>query len=119
MISRNLGSTLLLKFLKTSNLLEDDLVVVDVGCSGGLYDALREFEPKFRAIGIDPLVNEIQRLSQSETNPKVQYLDAWIISDRDPPQPARPDDRSGAWFERSSAASAQHAADRLQQKDAT
>ncbi|MFX4462471.1 hypothetical protein ABTA61_19935, partial [Acinetobacter baumannii] len=58
--------------------LDEGLVVVDVGCSLGIEEGLRQFEPHLGGLGIDPLVAEIDRLSHTETNPKIRYQAAWI-----------------------------------------
>lgn len=52
--------------------------LIDVGCSLGLEGYWRLFADRLRAIGIDPMIEECERLQREETNPAVQYLAAWI-----------------------------------------
>ncbi|MBI1340437.1 hypothetical protein GC169_09565 [bacterium] len=75
-----------------------DVFVVDVGYSQGIDPALRQMEPALAGIGIDPLVPEIERLTQIETNPKLTYIAAFAESDRDYPDTLR---HSTNWYARS------------------
>lgn len=52
--------------------------LVDAGCSGGLAKSWRRFEPALRALGIDPVIDECERLATAETNPAVRYTPAFI-----------------------------------------
>src|SRR6478672_280161 len=50
--------------------------LVDVGCSGGIYPAWRRWRDRLSALGIDVITDEVERLSQGETNPNVHYIAA-------------------------------------------
>jgi FkbM family methyltransferase len=52
--------------------------LVDVGCSLGLEQYWRIFGKDLRATGIDPIVEECERLTREEKNPAVRYVAAWI-----------------------------------------
>ena len=54
------------------------LVLLDVGCSGGIAQFWHIFSPSLVALGIDPVVNECERLNALETNSKVRYRPAWL-----------------------------------------
>jgi hypothetical protein len=81
-------------------LLTDPVFFIDVGCSGGIDPKLRQFEPRLAGIGIDPLVAEIHRLADSEANPAISYVEAWVDSDGR----MLTTESSGYWWPRSSAA---------------
>jgi hypothetical protein len=51
--------------------------LVDVGCSGGIDRQWRRLRRVLRAIGIDPDVAEIERLTNKEKNPGITYLNAF------------------------------------------
>ena len=57
---------------------EQPLQVLDVGCSGGIFPVWRAFEPSLEALGVDPLVAEIDRLEKQEKNPAVNYISAYV-----------------------------------------
>jgi FkbM family methyltransferase len=57
---------------------EEDLFLVDVGASGGIDRAWLRLEPHLRAVGFDPLVNEVTRLNRLNTSSKITYVDAFI-----------------------------------------
>lgn len=71
-------SRLIAHLKEHTNLLDDPFVVVDVGCSMGLEPGLRQFEPNLAGLGVDPLLSEIERLSEAESNPNIHYEAAWI-----------------------------------------
>ncbi len=58
--------------------IETDLVVVDVGCSGGLHPEWRAFGDRLRAVGFDPSEAEVARLRSAETRPLVRYVAAFV-----------------------------------------
>lgn len=53
--------------------LSSPFFLLDVGCSGGIDRRWRAFGHRLRAIGFDPLVAEIERLSQDNAHPEVRY----------------------------------------------
>ncbi len=81
--------------------LDDPLVVVDVGCSNGVMPVLRQFEPHLSGLGIDPLVSEIARLAEIETNPAIAYAAAWV---QPAGKPSPPRAALRGWRTRSSSA---------------
>lgn len=54
--------------------------LVDVGVSGGLHPAWRRWDNRLNAIGVDVLIDEVERLSADETNPNIKYLSARLAS---------------------------------------
>jgi FkbM family methyltransferase len=55
------------------------LYLVDVGASGGLHPVWRLWDTMLHAVGIDPLVKEVERLRSIESNPNVGYEAALVI----------------------------------------
>lgn len=55
-----------------------EIFLLDVGASGGIDQFWNQFRPHLRAVGFDPLVNEVERLNAEEPDPKVSYEAAWI-----------------------------------------
>ena len=52
--------------------------LLDVGCSGGIEQQWRVFEPRLRALGIDASEAECRRLTACELNPDIEYLAAFV-----------------------------------------
>lgn len=52
--------------------------LIDVGCSGGIAGFWRIFGSALQALGIDPLVNECERLNQAEPNKNIRYKPAFV-----------------------------------------
>jgi len=52
--------------------------LLDVGCSGGIEEHWFAFGDRLRAIGFDPLIAEIDRLSSLNTDPGVVYEAAYV-----------------------------------------
>lgn len=52
--------------------------LLDVGASGGIDRFWRQFEPHLEALGFDPLIAEIKKLSSIETNKRVRYEAGWV-----------------------------------------
>lgn len=52
--------------------------LLDVGCSGGISQFWRIFDPSLVALGIDPVVNECERLNANEVNKNVRYRPAFV-----------------------------------------
>jgi len=66
----------LIDFLSTSGAGVPSLRLVDVGVSGGLHPAWRRWGAVLHAVGVDTLVDEVERLSSEELNPNVRYFAA-------------------------------------------
>ncbi|MCZ6799297.1 MAG: FkbM family methyltransferase [Nitrospirae bacterium] len=54
------------------------LKLLDIGCSGGISPIWRVFEPSLMALGIDPVVQECERLNAKESNSNVRYRPAFV-----------------------------------------
>jgi hypothetical protein len=52
-------------------------MLVDVGCSGGINQGFRRFGARLRAIGVDPNVAEVRRLTATETHSGISYVAAF------------------------------------------
>ncbi len=74
--------------------LTEPLVLIDVGCSGGIATPWDVFGDKIKAYGFDPAVAEIERLAKVETRPEVHYRAAFVAAPADhpvaQPQPGPP-----------------------------
>jgi FkbM family methyltransferase len=77
---------------------KDDLFLIDVGASGGIDPRWLIFRQHLRAVGFDPLVNEVRRLSTLSPSEKVSYVDAFVGAKNQavpgPPWPASDKARS-------------------------
>jgi hypothetical protein len=66
----------------TKNLIGKGLIkplsVIDVGCSGGLFEKFRQFEPLLKGLGADPLIEECSRLHAIEENPNIKYIPTFV-----------------------------------------
>lgn len=66
----------------TKNLISKKLIkpltFVDVGCSGGIFPALRNFEPLLKGAGVDPVIEECSNLHLQEENPNIKYVPIFI-----------------------------------------
>jgi hypothetical protein len=75
--------------------------LIDVGCSGGISGFWRVFEPSLKALGVDPLVREVDRLGQQETNLDIKYTASLVGLPPDHPQPMQrgdaPPTRGNPW----------------------
>ncbi len=82
----------ILAFTKMTNALvvkgafaSEPFTLMDIGCSGGISPFWRVFHPALRAIGIDPVVQECERLNSQEENSGVRYRPAFVgLSDEHP-----------------------------------
>lgn len=72
------SSALVKHVVSVGVLSESPLSVLDIGCSGGISQTWRVFEPALIAVGIDPVSAECQRLSAKEKNPAVRYVAAYV-----------------------------------------
>jgi hypothetical protein len=64
---------------------DNDFMLLDIGCSGGIDNVWRSFGSRLRALAIDPNVAEIERLKGVETHPKIRYLAAFARLPADHP----------------------------------
>ena len=55
---------------------------VDIGVSGGIPYFWNQFKPYIKAIGFDPLVNEIERLKREELYKNYEYEDSFIVANK-------------------------------------
>ncbi len=78
MDNANYDPTMLLDLVASGAFEEEPFVLVDVGCGLGLDAAWRRFGPYLHAHGLDPQVNEIERLRAEEENPNVHYHAALV-----------------------------------------
>ena len=63
----------------------DAFTLVDIGCSGGISPAWRQFGESLCALGFDPNVQEVERLRQAETLSGVSYVAAYAGLDESHP----------------------------------
>src|SRR5204862_779967 len=56
----------------------DPFVLVDVGCGLGIDSVWRSFGRHLHAFGLDPQLDEIERLAAEEENPNVRYHAALV-----------------------------------------
>ncbi|MCW8130405.1 MAG: FkbM family methyltransferase [Planctomycetota bacterium] len=57
---------------------EADVFLLDVGASGGIPQSWKAWSPHLKAIGFDPLVNEIDRLNRENADPKIEYVEGFV-----------------------------------------
>ena len=66
----------------TKNLISKKLIkpltFIDVGCSGGIFAPLRNFDPLLKGIGVDPVIEECSNLNIQEENPNIKYVPIFI-----------------------------------------
>jgi hypothetical protein len=60
------------------SLKDEDFVLVDVGCGGGLDATWRVFGDRLAAIGFDPNIDEVERLQKAEPSNKVNFKAAFV-----------------------------------------
>ncbi len=72
-----------------THLKPDRFTLVDIGCSGGINAAWREFGECLRAFGFDPNLEEINRLAEAESLSGVEYVPAFVGLPADDPGAAR------------------------------
>lgn len=75
---QNAHNHLTQSIIREGRLAQSPFELVDVGCSGGIADLWRVFEPNLVAVGIDPVVVECQRLNTVEENSAIRYLSAFV-----------------------------------------
>jgi len=57
---------------------EYPFTLLDVGCSGGIDAAWRQFGKHLRAFGFDPSLSEVERLNASELSESVEYIPCFV-----------------------------------------
>lgn len=72
---------LLTKHLVDKNVFAETFLLLDVGASGGIGGQWRSFAPHLQAFAFDPLIKEVERLNQIESDKKVQYLPYYVVSE--------------------------------------
>lgn len=60
------------------NFIEEPFTMIDVGCSGGIDEILKNFGDKIVYYGFDPNVEEIKLLKEKNTNPNINYIEAFV-----------------------------------------
>ncbi len=67
------------KFAQSSQYLIEELMLIDVGASGGIDGFWGEcFGPKLKAVGFDPLIAEVDRLNKTRSNGGTRYEAAFV-----------------------------------------
>ncbi|MBP9693272.1 MAG: FkbM family methyltransferase [Alphaproteobacteria bacterium] len=75
-VKKNTGTLFQSKCLQ---LLTEDFVLIDIGCSGGIDSIWHEtFKGKLQAYGIDSNIAAIDDLNKKNTNSKIKYTEAMI-----------------------------------------
>ena len=66
----------------TKNLISKKLIkplnFIDVGCSGGIFPPLRNFDPLLKGVGVDPVIEECSNLNIQEENLNIRYVPIFI-----------------------------------------
>ena len=62
----------------------ESMSVIDVGCSGGIDNLWRVFEPNLSVYAFDPNLEECDRLQSAEKNPDVRYVPGFGYRARSP-----------------------------------
>ncbi len=60
------------------SLKDEDFVLVDVGCGGGIDSTWRVFADRLSAVGFDAQIEEVRRLTAAETSEKISYRAAFV-----------------------------------------
>ena len=66
------------KFAKSSQYAIEELMLIDVGASGGIDEFWSCFGSRLKAVGFDPLIAEVDRLNKSNKPSGVRYEAAFI-----------------------------------------
>ena len=82
-IKQNVNTVIDTKFNSmTKNLISKKLIkplnFVDVGCSGGIFPPLRNFDPLLKGVGVDPVIEECSNLNIQEENLNIRYVPIFI-----------------------------------------
>lgn len=57
---------------------KEPFTLLDVGCSGGIDAAWRQFGKHLRAFGFDPSLSEVERLNANESSDSVEYIPCFV-----------------------------------------
>ncbi len=82
-INQNVNTVTNTKFNSmTKNLISKKLIkslnFIDVGCSGGIFPPLRNFDPLLKGVGVDPVIEECSNLNIQEENLNIRYVPIFI-----------------------------------------
>jgi FkbM family methyltransferase len=81
----------LIDYLLDQKLKPPQLHLIDVGVSGGVYPLWRRWGDSLSGLGIDVIIDEIERLRGQETNPGMRYVAARVASSESNPANTRTD----------------------------
>lgn len=93
---RNYRSTFIRALIEGGWFEHEPVAFLDVGCSGGIDEAWRQFEPALQGWAFDPDLDECARLRQLETNPSISYVAGFVGLPLDDPTRQRSEDRDGS-----------------------
>jgi Methyltransferase FkbM domain len=91
--------------------------LVDVGCSGGIDRRWRRMGRRLGALGFDPDVEEVARLTAKEKNPAVSYMNAFGGIAADHPFAVRRQGKPGCARDPNPRLSTMQFVERMQKKD--
>ena len=82
-IKQNVNTVTNTKFNSmTKNFISKKLIkplnFIDVGCSGGIFPPLRNFDPLLKGVGVDPVIEECSNLNIQEENLNIKYVPIFI-----------------------------------------
>jgi Methyltransferase FkbM domain len=60
------------------SLSKEPFVLLDIGCSGGINPMWRIFGDRLLALGVDPNLEEVERLKAREKSNRIEYIGAFI-----------------------------------------
>ena len=80
---------------------DEPFTLIDVGCSGGIFNPALDFIPSIKAVGFDPITDEVERLQASTPDPGILFECALVGEPGWVPLPPR---STPGVFARSSAA---------------
>lgn len=112
-VKKNAGTLFQSKCLQ---LLNEDFVLIDIGCSGGIDSIWYEtFKDRLQAYGIDSNIAAIDDLNQKNTNSKIKYTEAMIACTTQ--QAAGNSIEENVWARTSAAAASEIAAKSVKEMD--
>ena len=60
------------------SLSKEPFVLLDIGCSGGINPMWRIFGDRLLALGVDPNIEEVERLKAREKSTRIEYIAAFV-----------------------------------------